>query len=101
MFVDFHDEKCYIVVAQLVFSIHSTWFESQGSGETKYFWLEVCCGFCQPQIPKWFLKTGHPYPEGFEVLTLMVMKSSIFWDIMPRNLWNPIEGLSPRHGERA
>jgi hypothetical protein len=72
MFVNLNDEKFYIAVAQLVSSFHSTWFESQGSGETVYFDLRVVVEFVSSRY-KMVLKTGHPYLVGIEVLTAMVM----------------------------
>jgi hypothetical protein len=58
MFVNLHDEKFYIVMAQLVFffSFHSTWFDSQGSGETMYFELRFVVDFGSPRYQNGSLK---------------------------------------------
>jgi hypothetical protein len=55
MFVNLHDEKFYIVVARLV-SFHSTWLESQGSGEKIYSDLKFVVEFVSSRYQNGSLK---------------------------------------------
>jgi hypothetical protein len=66
--------------------------ENLSDGQKRKCAEKMCTLTCEPTYfplkwaPTWAASKNKTYFAGSEVLTAVVMKSSIFWDITPHNL---------------